>query len=255
MSRSAASAARGFGTRSGSRVAGFVLFVAAVAAACGTSPTAPPAGPRTPDATASPNPMGSVPIPTPARTPAGPPAESATPRASVVAATPKSFWAAVARGLAAAKHLQVTIAGPNAGVLRFEPGASATIVDGRVEFVCLDGAAFDGQSGFARVPGAWGCGAAALSGGFRNIGQPADAWNATSPTDSAITEVVGVAPAGTWTWAYVGVSAFSGGRVTARVSLDVASGRILAARRTDPAGITTYMFDYAVTFPALAVPR
>jgi hypothetical protein len=199
--------------------------------------------------------MASVTIPTAARTPAASPAQSATPRASAVAATPKSFWAAAARGLAAAKHLQVAIAGPNPGVLRFEPSASATIVDGRVGFVCTDGAAFDGQSGFARVPGTWECGAAALSGGFRHIGQPADAWNETSPTDSAITEAVAVGHDGTWTWAYSGASAFSGGRVTATVHLDAASGRILAARRVDPTGVTTYSFDYDVTFQALAVPR
>ena len=242
-----------------SRVAGLVLLVAVVAAACGATPGATPSATPTdrptPGATATPQSSVSVPVPTAAPTPAGSPAGSATPRPSVVAPTPKSFWAAAARGLAAAKHLQVTLSGPNPGVLRFEPRASATIVDGRVGFVCLDGAAFDGQSGFTQVPGTWKCGAAALSAGFRLIGQPADAWSETSPTDSAITEAVTVASDGTWTWAYAGASAFYGGRVTATVRLDAKSGRILAARRVDPTGVTTYSFDYALTFPALAVPR
>ncbi len=236
-------------------LAGLVLLVAAVTAACSSTPSAEPTGRPTPGATATPNPVASVTVPTAAPTPAGSPAESATPRASAVAATPASFWAAAARGLTAAKHLQLTVVGPNPGVLRFEPSASATIVDRKIAFVCVDGAAFDGQSGFARVPGAWKCGASALSGGFRHIGQPADSWNATSPTDSAIAEAVRVGRDGTWTWTYSGVSAFSGGRVTATVSLDATSGRILAARRVDPTGATTYSFDYGVTFPALAVPR
>jgi hypothetical protein len=119
----------------------------------------------------------------------------------------------------------------------------------------VGGAAFDGQSGFAQVPGTWECGARALISGFRRIGQPADSWSETSPTDNAIIEVVGMAPDGTWTWAYTGASPFYGGRVTARISLDPESGRILAAGRVDPTGTTTYRFDYDVTFPALAVPR
>ena len=241
--------------RSSIRVGGLVALIALVTAACGATSNAAPTGGPTPGLTATPNPSASGPIPTPAPTPAGSPAKSTAPRPSAVVPTPKSFWAAAARGLSSAKHLQVTLAGPNPGVLRFEPSASATIVGGRIGFVCLDGAAFDGQSGFARVTGTWDCGAAALSGGFRNIGQPADAWNETSPTDNAITEVVGTEPDGTWTWAYVGASAFYGGRVTARVSLDAESGRILAARRVDPTGVTTYSFDYETTFPALAVPH
>jgi hypothetical protein len=36
--------------------------------------------------------------------------------------------------------------------------------------------------------------------------------------------------------------------------MDPVSGRIRTARRTDPGGTTTYVFDYARTFPALDVP-
>lgn len=238
----------------GPRVAGILVLVAVVAAACGASSGSPPAG-SVPLVAASPSAepslAGTTPVPSSPRTFAA----SATPRASAATPTLKSFWAAVARGLAAAKHLQVTVAGPNPGMLRFEPAASATIVHGRVGFICLDGAAFDGQSAFARVPGTWRCGADALVSGFRLIGQPADSWSATSPTDASITESVGVAANGSWTWSYAGTSVFLGGKVTARVSVDATSGRILSARRVDPTGTTTYAFDYTVTFPPLAIPR
>jgi len=234
--------------------AGLVFLVAMVAAACGVAPSTAPTGLPATRPPASPSPIAASPIPTAAAAPAHSPVASTTPRPSTVAATPASFWAAVVRGLTAAKHLQVTVAGPNPGMLRFEPSSSATIVGGGVVFVCTGGAAFDGQSGFARVPGSWACGAAALVAGFRRIGQPADSWNETSPTDRTITETVTVT-GGTWTWAYAGTSPFLGGDVTAIVHLDAKSGRILDARRVDPSGATTYSFDYAMTFPALAVPR
>ena len=146
------------------------------------------------------------------------------------------------------------MSGPNPGVLRFEPSASATLVRGTVVFVCVGGVAYDGQSGFARVPGSWKCGARALVSGFREIGQPADSWNATSPTDGSITEKVTAAADGTWTWAYTGISPFLGGKVATTVRIDPLDGRILAARRVDPIGVTTYRFDYGLAFPALAVP-
>ncbi len=237
------------------RPAAFALLVAMLAAACGAGPSAAPTGLPAALPTASPGVLAASPIPTAAATLPRSPAATATPRPSSVAATPASFWAAVVRGLDAAKHVQVTIAGPNPGTLRYQPSASATLVAGQVVFVCTGGAAYDGQSGFARVPGTWECGAAALVAGFRRIGQPADSWNETSPTDSAVTEAVKVASGGTWTWTYAGTSPFLGGQVTATVRLDATSGRILDARRVDPLGTTTYSFNYAVTFPALAVPR
>jgi hypothetical protein len=235
--------------------AAFMLFVAMLAAACGAGPTVAPTGLFATPPAASPGAVVASPIQTPEATPRSSSPAKATPRPSPVAATPASFWAAVVRGLSAAKHLQVTIAGPNAGTLRYQPSASATLVAGQVAFVCTGGAAYDGQSGFARVPGTWECGTAALVAGFRRIGQPADSWNETSPTDSAVTEAVKVASDGTWTWTYAGTSPFLGGQVTASVRLDATSGRILDARRVDPTGTSTYSFDYAVTFPALAVPR
>ncbi len=235
--------------------AAFVLLVTMLAAACGAAPSAAPTGLSASPPVAPRGPVAASPVATPSVTPGRSPAATTTPRPSPVAASPASFWAAVVRGLTAAKHLQVAIAGPNPGTLRFQPSASATIVAGQVAFVCTGGAAYDGQSGFARVPGTWECGAAALVAGFRRIGQPADSWNETSPADSAVTEAVKAASDGTWTWTYAGTSPFLGGHVTATVHLDARSGRILDARRVDPTGTTTYSFDYAVTFPALAVPH
>ena len=236
-----------------SRVGGFLVLAALVVAACGGSPSAAPTG-FGPAVTASPAAVASEApasaLPSPSRSPR----PAATAHATAAAPTVKSFWAAVTRGLTAAGHLQVTISGPNPGVLRYQPTASATLANGQVGFVCLGGAAFDGQSGFARVPGSWVCGAGALVSSFRKIGEPADSWNASSPTDAAITESVGVASDGTWTWTYAGTSVFLGGKVSARGSLDPKSGRILAARRVDPTGTTTYAFDYGLAFPALGVP-
>ena len=232
-----------------SRLAGLLLVATATAACGGTSgasatllPTAAQAGTQT----AAPSASIAAPTPSPALSPA--------PSAKPPCCTPSSFWAAVTRGLTAARHLQVTASGPSPGVLRFEPSASATMVNGTVVFVCIGGAAYDGQSGFARVPGKWTCGAGALASGFRQIGQPADSWSANSPGDASITESVTVGSDRLWTWAYTGISPFLGGRITARVSLDPATGRIRTAQRTDPTGTTTYAFDYVRTFPALAVP-
>jgi hypothetical protein len=240
--------------RAGRRLPAALLFLLAVAAAgCGASPSAAPTGATASSAAAAASPSASGPAASGSASPTGSAVPSATPHPSAPP-SPTTFWAAVSRGLTTAKHLTVTIAGPNPGVLRFEPAASATIDSGKVVFVCVHGTAYDGQMGFARVPGSWQCGAAALASGFRRIGQPADSWSASSPRDSSISEAVSQGAGGTWTWTYSGISPFLGGRVSARLSLDPASGRILAGQRTDPTGSTTYAFDYVSTFPALAVP-
>ena len=236
-----------------SRFVGFVLLVMLAATACGsTAGTAPPsAGSVTGQSSA---PVSSGAAATLSPSPSGSPAAAATPRATAAPPTVNTFWAAVTRGLGAAKHLQVTSAGSSPGVLRYEANASAAIVDGTVAFICANGATYDGQSGFARVPGSWQCGAAALVSGFRRIGQPADSWSAKNVGDRSITESVTRGSDGTWTWTYTGTSLFPGGRVTASATLDPVSGRILAAQRTDLTGVTTYTFDYTLAFPALAVP-
>ncbi len=253
MLRSAVRPASVVRVRATSRLAGVALVMTLVVAACGANPSAAPtvlgaAGTASPVAVPSEAPAS----PVASRTPSPPPA--ATAHATAATPTVKSFWAAVTRGLSAAGHLQVTISGPNPGVLRYEPTVSATVANGQIGFICLGSAAFDGQSGFARVPGSWDCGAGALVSGLRKIGEPADSWNASSPSNSSIKESVSIAPDGSWTWSYSATSVFLGGKVSVHVSLDPKSGRILAARRVDPTGTTTYTFDYTITFPALAVP-
>ncbi len=168
--------------------------------------------------------------------------------------TADTFWGFVEHGVRDAARLEVEIAGPNAGTLRYEADASATVIEGVVGFVCLGGRAYDGQSGFTAIPGSWTCGAAALVAGFRTIGQPLDAWNATLPSDDARRETVTVR-GNTWTWSYRATSPYYGGRVTAVVTLDRTTLRVTAARREDPTGVTTYTFRYRASFPAIVVPR
>lgn len=264
----------------GCRSAALALFgaLAALAAvACAPVPTAPPAVPPA-SATASPTPAAVVsatpspsPVPTPAPTPpptppptAPPspsptaaatvsPTPSATPRATPAGPTTDELWARVERGIRDAGRLEITIDGPAAAALRFEPAASATVVDGVVGFVCVGGRAYDGQSAFTRLPGSWTCGADALVAGFRGIGQPIDAWNRTIPTDTRRAESV-VVDGGRWTWRYRATSPFYGGAVSASVTLDPATRRVVAASRRDPTGETRYTFRYGADFPPIAVP-
>lgn len=236
--------------------------VAVVLTACGgggatPSPSAPATGGLSSPETSPPS---ASPAASATQAPASPSpslAPSRPPSAVAVAAPPavETFWDAVRRGIATAGHLRIRVIGPSPGVLRYEPGASATVVDDRVGFVCVDGAAWDGQGGsFAPVPGTWECGAAALVGGFRNTGQPVDAWGETLPTDASISETTAREPDGRWRWDYAAKSAVFGGRVTASVWVDPASGRILDARRTDPGGSTSYGISYAEAFPAITRP-
>ncbi len=252
-------------------VAAGVAFLALALVACGGGATASPDAAATPTAPAAspglatPTPAGSggqqpsaaspSPVATPSAIATSAPTTTAAPTGSLPPPSPAAFWAAVSRGLGDAKRLEVTVRGPNPGTLRYEPTASATIVDGAVGFLCKGGVAYDGQSGFAAVPGKWQCGAAALAAGFRTMGQPTDAWNATNPTDTAITESVTSAADGSWTWSYRATSAYYGGPVAASARLVPASGRLLAASRTDPTGDTTYTFAYGAAFAPLAIPH
>ncbi len=229
-------------------------------AACASGGAATPTTARpTPSVLASTSATVSLPA-TPSPTPVASstePRASATPRVTPVGTPPavETFWDAVRRGLAASGRLRINVIGPNAGVLRYQPDASETVADGKVVFVCLGGGAFDGQSGsFVDVPGSWECGAAALVGGFRNTGQPVDAWNESLPTDSSITETTAVEPDGRWRWDYTAQSAVFGGRVATTVWVDPVSGRILDARRSDPAGATRYGISYEEAFPPIVRP-
>jgi hypothetical protein len=152
-----------------------------------------------------------------------------------------------------AGRVSVVIEGPSPGELRYEAAASATAIEGELTFVCDDGRAFDGQSGWLAVPGDWTCGAPTLARGFRTIGQPLDAWNSTLPRDDGIREVIEITSRGNWRWRYRATSPFAG-RVETVVIVDPTSGRIVTASRTDGSGDTDYTFDYDAAFPPIAVP-
>lgn len=169
------------------------------------------------------------------------------------APTAEAFWEAVADGLRAAGHLRIEVVGPSAGELRYEAEASATAQDGTLVFVCIGGKAYDGQSGWAEVPGSWTCGAEAIVNGFRTLGQPIDAWSADLPADSGIEETIALTPEGLWVWTYRAASPFSG-KVSTIVTLDPTTGWIVSAGRTDDTGETTYGISYAETFPPIAKP-
>jgi len=227
-------------------------FATPAETAAGPTPgTTPPAGPPR---SAVP---GASPTGEPSPTAAARGSPGPTPAAGETPATPtaRAFWTAAARGIAAAGRLAVTVEGPNPGELRFEARASATIVDGAPGFVCVGGRAYDGQSAWTEVRGDWTCGADAFAAGFRNLGQPIDAWSDSVPRDDAIRETVRVTADGRWRWDYRGTSAYFGGRVTASALLDPATGRIVQASRTDPTGDTTYHLRYGASFPPIAVPR
>lgn len=219
------------------------------------TPSASPTPSPTPPPTATPTaPPAPAPTARPTAAPTASPTPLVTPRATPSGPTADEFWSRVERGIRDAGRLVVAIDGPAAGSLRFEATASATVIDDVVGFVCVGGRAYDGQSAFTRLPGRWTCGAPALVAGFRSIGQPIDAWNATIPTDRARRESL-VVEDGRWTWRYRANSPFYGGAVTASVTLDPATRRIVAARRVDPTGTTRYTFSYDVDFPPIAVPR
>jgi hypothetical protein len=140
-------------------------------------------------------------------------------------------------------------------VLRFEPSASATVVDGELLFVCRNGRAFDGQGGFAEMAGRWTCGSDALVRGFRTMGQPVDAWTDELPLDDEVRETYDLLENGDWRWRYRAENAILGsGPIKVTVVIDPATGRITAASRTDPLGRTTWKPTYGASFPEIAVP-
>jgi hypothetical protein len=256
------------------RAGAALLLVITLVGACGpsaarTSPTPPAAATPSPApvaATASPTPSARSTAPSPAASPSVAP--SSTPSASVVPSptptvaptappsppTAAAFWDAAAQAIRSSGRLRVRVIGPAPGELLYELNASATAIDGEVVFVCRDGQAFDGQSGWIEVPGSWTCGADALVAGFRTTGQPLDAWSPELPPDEDIEETLTVAADGTWRWDYSARNPFAGGRVRTIVILDAATGQIRSASRLDPTGETTYGISYSTSFPAIRVP-
>ena len=243
------------------RIRAFVVSLVAMAllAACGPSAPPSPTGPVTPSATASASgptvepPTGSpVPSPSPAATPV--PTPTATPTPPPAPADAADFWRVALDAVTAAGRVRLTAAGPSPGEIRYEPTASASMLDGHAVFVCLKGVAYDSQNLWEPVPGVWSCGAKALGQGFRELGQPLEAWSPALEPSTGILERVRVDADGTWLWDYSADSPQYGGRVTATVRLDPATGRILSAVRDDPIGRSEYTFEYGASFPPIALP-
>lgn len=237
-----------------------VALMTVTLAACGsvgptTTPTMTPFATATPlsspTATSTPRP---TPTPTVSPSPTLSPTIEPSPSPSAAPPTTTGFWQRVGDAVATSGRLRIRVIGPSPGELRYQPAASATVVDGAVVFVCLGGRAYDGQSGFTEVPGDWRCGTDALVRGFRLAGQPLDAWSSDLPLDQGISEAVEALPDGTWRWTYRATNPVFGGEVRATVVVDPSTGEIRSASRRDPTGDTTYGISYREAFPEIRLP-
>jgi hypothetical protein len=222
-------------------------------------PTPTPTATPTLEPTSSPDPSPSLdasgePSNDPSASPDSSGGPSPTPTPTLPPPSATEVWVLAGATIRDAVRVTVRVTGPSPGTLRYEPEASATVIGGSLVFVCRDSSAYDGQNGFRQVPGTWTCGVAALVSGFRTTGQPLDAWSQTLPLDTNVNETTQVLPDGRWRWAYQGRNPVFGGQIRAEVIVDPATGRIVSASRTDPTGTTTYLLDYAASFPPIIVP-
>jgi hypothetical protein len=247
-----------------------VTLAALLIAGCASSsPTVPPPASAIPAATTAfasqtPAPATSEPTRSPTAPPSATPLQP-SPSASVPSgaalpgsATPTStsFWAAIRAALdGPGGRLSIAVRGEFAAELRYEPTASATVVDGSLQFVCRAGRAYDGQAGFSQLDGRWACGSDALVRGFRTMGQPVDAWSPDLPLDSTVRETYDALDDGSWRWRYRAENPILGeGQIRVSVVIDPTTGRILTASRSDPLGTTTWTPTYGASFPSIAVP-
>jgi hypothetical protein len=235
------------------------LVAATLLAGCGPSASPSPAGSATPSAAASASgqsvePSTGSPVPSPSPTATPVPTQTPTPTPPPAPGDAADFWRVALGPLTAGGRIRLIAAGPSPGEIRYEPTASASMLDGHAVFVCLEGVAYDSQNLWEPVPGVWSCGAKALRQGFRELGQPLEAWSPALEPNTGILERVRVDADGTWLWDYSADSPQYGGRVTATVRLDPATGRILSAVRDDPIGRSGYTFEYGASFPPIALP-
>lgn len=167
---------------------------------------------------------------------------------------PDAFWATVRRGLDDAGHLVVTADGSAPVVVRYVPEASEALVGGDLVSRCVGTRSWAGDSGsLAPVPGVWRCGADALVAGFRATAAPIDSWSPDFPAEGSPEERVETGADGTWTWTYEVADGLEG-KLEASLSLDQATGRLLAGSRTDETGTTTWTFDYATPVEGITPP-
>jgi len=227
-----------------------LLTGAALVAACGGSPSAPSAAVSPEPTAGGANPSTSIGGSAQATALASAPVASP----SAPAPDAKSFWARATAALKATGRLRVSVVRPDALELRYEPGASASVVGGVITTICIRSAWYDVQGHRAsQIRGKWSCGSAALVAAFRKTGQPLEAYNSTLPVYTSIGETVTVQTK-TWRWTFTALSRDLGGTVTTSVVLDAVTGRLLSAQRTDPRGTTQYGFSYTSIFLPIALP-
>ena len=159
------------------------------------------------------------------------------------------------RALGATERLRVIVVGGTPDELRFEPRASAALIDGDLATVCVDGRAYD-IDGFEATEreARWTCGASAFVSSVRRSGQPREAWNNSVPEDTAIRERVVADGPDRWRWEYSARSAELDGPVRATLLMDAATGRLLSGTRRDPTGDVRWTFNYTALFTPVALP-
>lgn len=157
--------------------------------------------------------------------------------------------------MGATERLRVIVVGGSPNEFRFEPRASASLTDGDLTTVCVDGRAYDIEGFEATERTArWTCGAAAFVSSFRRSGQPREAWNNSVPEDSAIHERVVADGRERWRWEYSARSAELNGPVRTTLVMDAATGRLLSGTRRDPASDVRWTFNYTALFTPVGLP-
>lgn len=155
----------------------------------------------------------------------------------------------------ATARLRLIVVGREPDEYRFEPRASAALVDGGLRVVCVEGGAYE-IDGFRATPrpARWTCGFSSLVTAFRRTGQPTEAWNATVAEDARVRERV-VADAGDrWRWEYTAISEALGGRVRVTLIMDATTGRLVSGTRSDPTGDVRWTFNYTALFTPVQLP-
>jgi hypothetical protein len=157
--------------------------------------------------------------------------------------------------MGATERLRVIVVGGTPDELRFEPRASASLTDGDLTTVCLDGRAYDIDGFVATERDArWTCGGAAFVSSFRRTGQPREAWNNSVPEDRAIRERVVADGRDRWRWEYTARSDELGGTVRTTLLMDATTGRLLSGTRRDPGGDVRWTFNYTALFTPVQLP-
>lgn len=159
------------------------------------------------------------------------------------------------RAMTVTGRLRLIVVGADPDEYRFELRASASLIDGVLHVVCVDGRAYD-IDGFTATPRPerWTCGPGSLISGFRRTGRPQEAWNTSVPTDSRSRETVVSDSRGRWRWEYAATSEALGGPVRTTLVMDAETGRLLSGTRTDPTGSVRYTFNYTALFLPVELP-